>query len=157
MRPSSFGSGWPSSAGGRLAGSLAGLPYALAEAEQNFLVPTREQALIWGDLVPQIDPERQSSALVERQLLPDALGGDCTCVTGPRSWPRRRWTRRFDAQVLEVLARPGRSRPGFTALARLLERGDVPAALAEVTPSELFVLAKEMLVPKARTRRRPGG
>ena len=49
-----FGSGWPSSAGGRLVGSLVGLPYALAEAEQNFLIPTREQALIWGDLVPQM-------------------------------------------------------------------------------------------------------
>jgi hypothetical protein len=49
-----FGTGWPSSAGGRLVGSLAGLPYALAEAEQNFLVPSREQALIWGDLAPQM-------------------------------------------------------------------------------------------------------
>jgi hypothetical protein len=48
------GAGWPSNAGGRLAGSLASLPYALAEAEQNFLIPSREQALIWGDLVPQI-------------------------------------------------------------------------------------------------------
>ena len=36
---------------GRLAGAL---PYALAEAEQNFLIPSREQALIWGDLVPQM-------------------------------------------------------------------------------------------------------
>ena len=49
-----FGTGWPSNAGGRLVGSLASLPYALAEAEQNFLIPTREQALIWGDLVPQM-------------------------------------------------------------------------------------------------------
>lgn len=49
-----FGTGWPSSAGGRLVGSLSNLPYALAEAEQNFLIPTREQALIWGDLVPQM-------------------------------------------------------------------------------------------------------
>jgi hypothetical protein len=48
------GSGWPASAGGRLMGSLCALPYALAEAEQNFLTPTKEQALIWGDLVPQI-------------------------------------------------------------------------------------------------------
>ncbi len=48
------GTGWPASAGGRLVGSLAGLPYAIAEAEQNFLVPSREQALIWGDLVPQM-------------------------------------------------------------------------------------------------------
>lgn len=49
-----FGTGWPSSAGGRLVGSLAGLPYALAQAEQNFLVPSNEQALIWSDLVPQL-------------------------------------------------------------------------------------------------------
>ncbi len=48
------GSGWPSNNGGRLSGSLVSLPYALAQAEQNFLIPTREQALIWGDLVPQM-------------------------------------------------------------------------------------------------------
>ena len=35
-------------------GSLNNLPYVLAESEQNFLTPTREQALIWGDLVPQM-------------------------------------------------------------------------------------------------------
>ena len=49
-----LGNGWPSSAGGKLVGSLVSLPYALAEAEQNFLIPSREQALIWGDLVPQL-------------------------------------------------------------------------------------------------------
>ncbi len=48
------GSGWPASSGGRLTGSLISLPYALAEAEQNFLTPKREQALIWADLVPQM-------------------------------------------------------------------------------------------------------
>ena len=32
----------------------SGLPYALAEAEQNFLIPAQTQALIWGDLVPQM-------------------------------------------------------------------------------------------------------
>jgi hypothetical protein len=48
------GSGWPESAGGRLNGSLVSLPYAIAEAEQNFLTPKREQALIWADLVPQM-------------------------------------------------------------------------------------------------------
>jgi len=48
------GSGWPASAGGRMTGSLIGLPYAVAEAEQNFLMPRHEQALIWSDLVPQM-------------------------------------------------------------------------------------------------------
>jgi hypothetical protein len=46
--------GWPESGGGRLTGSLIALPYALAEAEQNFLTPKREQALIWTDLAPQM-------------------------------------------------------------------------------------------------------
>ncbi|MCU1233486.1 MAG: hypothetical protein JWP63_1453, partial [Candidatus Solibacter sp.] len=49
-----YGTGWPSNGGGRLVGSLASLPYALAEAEQNFLIPAQTQALIWGDLVPQM-------------------------------------------------------------------------------------------------------
>ena len=49
-----LGAGWPNSGGGRLVGSLVGLPYALAEAEQNFLVPVKRQALIWQDLAPQI-------------------------------------------------------------------------------------------------------
>ncbi len=48
------GTGWPESGGGRLVGSLITLPYAIAESEQNFLSPKREQALIWGDLVPQM-------------------------------------------------------------------------------------------------------
>ncbi|MDZ7638377.1 MAG: hypothetical protein U5J83_09030 [Bryobacterales bacterium] len=48
------GVGWSATSGGRLMGSLSELPYALAQAEQNFLVPEKEQALIWGDLVPQV-------------------------------------------------------------------------------------------------------
>ena len=48
------GSGWPANSGGHLTGSLITLPYALAEAEQNFLSPRKEQALIWADLVPQV-------------------------------------------------------------------------------------------------------
>ena len=40
-----------------MVGSLSGLPYALAEAEQNFLIPSREEALIRGDLVPQMITE----------------------------------------------------------------------------------------------------
>jgi hypothetical protein len=52
--PRDRGIGWPASAGGRLIGSLAGLPYTLNDAEQNFLVPTERQALIWQDLAPQV-------------------------------------------------------------------------------------------------------
>jgi hypothetical protein len=40
--------------GGHLAGSLTGLPYALAQMEQNFIVPNNVQSLIWEDLVPSL-------------------------------------------------------------------------------------------------------
>ena len=46
--------GWPSSGGGRLMGSLVSLPYELASAEQNFMIPSERQALIWQDLAPQM-------------------------------------------------------------------------------------------------------
>src|SRR5260370_42317716 len=49
-------------AGGHLAGSLAGLPYALAELEQNFIVPENVQSLIWEDFVPTL----LTSAVVPR-------------------------------------------------------------------------------------------
>ncbi len=53
-RPRLAGTGWPNSAGGRMVGSLNGLAFGLADAEQNFLVPSERQALIWQDLAPQI-------------------------------------------------------------------------------------------------------
>jgi hypothetical protein len=50
--PHLFGSGLTAGGGAHLAGSLADLPYVLAEVEQNFIVPENVQALIWEDLVP---------------------------------------------------------------------------------------------------------
>jgi hypothetical protein len=131
------GSGWPSNAGGRLVGSLAGLPYALAEAEQNFLIPTREQALIWGDLVPQllvgakagrfwtVTPSQMRWVALHMRL-GDALVAEAALD------PARR------TQVLEWLdqhAPPARARRIEAALAG----GDVAAALEQITPSELYL------------------
>src|ERR1035437_8139781 len=50
--PRLFGRGWSASGGAHLAGSLADLPYVLAEVEQDFIVPENVQSLIWEDLVP---------------------------------------------------------------------------------------------------------
>jgi hypothetical protein len=141
------GAGWPSSAGGRLVGSLATLPYALAEAEQNFLIPTREQALIWGDLVPQL--------LVSARL--------------PRFWNTRPEQTRYVALSLrsgEALLAEAALDPAVRArLAAALDRhlspgrvqrvgdllsaGLVRQALDQVTPAELFELASA--VPSATT------
>lgn len=134
-----FGSGWPANGGGRLVGSLSGLPYALAEAEQNFLVPTKEQALIWGDLVPQmivsavlprwwnVTPEQQHwvgvhMAYAESLLAEAALNGD---------------RRRQLIEVLDHYAPPAR----VSKVEELLKTAQVRLAMENIMPSEMFLVA----------------
>src|SRR5919198_4876257 len=47
-----FGAGYPAGGGAHMVGSLADLPYVLAEMEQDFMIPENVQALIWRELVP---------------------------------------------------------------------------------------------------------
>ncbi|HYL38134.1 MAG TPA: hypothetical protein VEV17_19615 [Bryobacteraceae bacterium] len=138
-----LGTGWPTSAGGKLVGSLASLPYALAEAEQNFLIPSREQALIWGDLVPQLI----LSATVPRwwDVTPGQLHwvglhmiyGEALLAESALNADRRQ-------AALEVLSRyamPAR----VEKIRELLEQGRVQGALENVMPSELFAIARDLL------------
>ena len=133
-----LGSGWPSSAGGRLVGSLAGLAYALAEAEQNFMIPTREQALIWGDLVPQMI----LSAKIPRywQVTPSQMhlvglhlrqgeGLVAESVVDPE-------LRKVTIEVLSGIAAPSRT----YRVNDLLAKGDLTNALDNVTAAELYLL-----------------
>jgi hypothetical protein len=50
--PQLFGQGSSAGGGARFVGSLADLPYVLAELEQNFIQPENVQALIWEELTP---------------------------------------------------------------------------------------------------------
>lgn len=137
-----FGTGWPSNGGGRLVGSLAGLPYALAEAEQNFLVPNQTQALIWGDLVPQmilsakiprwwnVTPAQMHWAALHLRYARTALA-EAALDSG---------LRQALLEVLATQAPPAR----IGLVASLLERGAVADAVEKITPSELFVLAREL-------------
>jgi len=137
-----FGSGWPANAGGRLVGSLATLPYALAEAEQNFLVPTQTQALIWGDLVPQMILSAKitrwwgvTPVQVHWVGLHLRYGRELLAVAA------------FDAglrqQVLDALAK--HAAPVRTALvSRLITEGDIKGAAEQVTPSELYAIALDI-------------
>ena len=52
--PHLFGAGSPAGGGAHLIGSLADLPYILAEAEQDFIAPEHVQALIWQQFVPEL-------------------------------------------------------------------------------------------------------
>ena len=60
--PQLFGEGSPAGGGAHLVGSLADLPYVLAEIEQDFIAPENVQALIWRELVPGL----MSSAVLPR-------------------------------------------------------------------------------------------
>ena len=135
--------GWPVSAGGRLLGSLSGLAYMLASAEQNFLVPDREQALIWNDLVPQLIltakiPRWWNVSPAEihwvglHMLFAESLLAESALDI------RRREQVTGD---LAGLADPGR----VQKVADLLAQGEVRAALDIVTPAELFFLARQTL------------
>jgi hypothetical protein len=137
-----YGSGWPSNAGGRLVGSLSGLPYALAESEQNFLVPTQTQALIWGDLVPQM----------------------MLAAKAPRFWSvtpvQMHWVgmnmRFAEAEVAEASANPAHRETVFKAvdsaaspwraalIRRAITAGDAHEALNLLTPSEMYSMARTM-------------
>jgi len=138
-----LGNGWPSSAGGKLVGSLVSLPYALAEAEQNFLIPTREQALIWGDLVPQL----LLTATIPRwwNVTPGQLHwvalhmdyGETLLAEAAVNADRRQ----IVLDALEQYAMPAR----VAHVRELLEQARVKAALDNVMPSELFAIAKDVL------------
>jgi len=52
--PVVLGQGSPAGGGAHFVGSLADLPYALAEVEQDFISPDNTQALIWDQLVPEV-------------------------------------------------------------------------------------------------------
>ena len=52
--PQLFGAGYPAGGGAHMVGSLADLPYALADLEQDFIAPRNVQALIWKELVPTL-------------------------------------------------------------------------------------------------------
>lgn len=138
-----YGAGWPSNAGGRLVGSLAGLPYALAEAEQNFLVPTQTQALIWGDLVPQM----------------------ILSATAPRFWSvtpaQVHWVgmhMRNAESLLAEAAVDANERPRiYAAINRAanpyraaeviseLNAGNVQSAINNLTPSELYGISNSLI------------
>jgi len=137
-----YGTGWPSNAGGRLVGSLSGLPYALAEAEQNFLIPAQTQALIWGDLVPQmmltartsrfwtVTPVQMHWVGVHMRFA-EELMADAALEPAQREAISR---------AVYRVANPSRAALVMTSIAE----GDVRGAIAALTPSEMYAIADEI-------------
>jgi hypothetical protein len=137
-----LGSGWPSNAGGRLVGSLIALPYALADAEQNFLIPSREQALIWGDLVPQMI----LTAVIPRwwNVTPTQLHWVGLNMAYAESALAQSSLNEAERQrvvaVLDHYVPPSR----LKKIERMLAEGDVRRAAENVVPSEMYLVAREL-------------
>jgi hypothetical protein len=138
------GSGWPSSTGGRLMGSLISVPYAIAEAEQNFLTPKREQALIWADLVPQMIVDVTVTRW--RNVKPEQVRWVSLHIQRARSLlAAAALDPRLQARVFAALARfanPAR----MERLQDELNAGDFQKAVSEVPTSELYALAQDATV-----------
>ena len=139
--PHVFGSGLPAGGGAHLAGSLADLPFVLAEAEQDFIVPENVQALIWHELVP---------GLVSSATLPRWWGisqNELHAValyqrTGEELLAASAKDEKLRSNVLSILSE--RMVPQRTAqLERALQAGAENDALSRVMPGETFYLAAE--------------
>ena len=139
--PHVFGSGLPAGGGAHLAGSLADLPFVLAEAEQDFIVPENVQALIWHELVP---------GLVSSATLPRWWGvtnNELHAVTlyqrtGEELIAASAQDENLRKRVLEILTErmaPQRSE----RVEKMLRAGNVDDALSRVMPGETFYLAAE--------------
>ena len=139
--PQLFGAGSPAGGGAHLVGSLADLPYVLAQAEQDFITPENVQALIWGAVVPGI----MTSAIVPRwwgvsrnelhavnlyqqageQVLASSAGNDD-----------------LRTKVLDILS--DRLAPrNLERVQSNLRAGHNDEAMAYVTPADVFYMAAE--------------
>jgi len=135
------GSGWPESAGGRLTGSLVALPYAIAEAEQNFLTPRREQALIWADLVPQLIVDVTVNRW--RNVTPEQLRWVALHIErGDTLLAAAALDRSIEPLVLESFRRYA-TPAKVEWLQRQLRADNFSKGVAEVPPSVLYAMATD--------------
>lgn len=139
--PRVFGVGSPAGGGAHLVGSLADLPYVLAQLEQDFIAPENVQALIWPDVTPCVlagsvlprwwnvsSVELHAVALYQRageELLAasaqnDELRGKVMTIFSSRMAPRR-------SARLEVA----------------LHDGQMAEVSSQITPADSFYLTAE--------------
>src|SRR6202022_1255100 len=139
--PRLFGRGWTASGGAHLIGSMADLPYVLAQVEQDFIVPENVQSLIWEDLVPGL----VTSAVLPRWwrvtrnelhavALYQRFGEDLIAASAANEKMRER--------VMNILS--DRMLPQtFEQVEQALRKGQHDEALTHLAPAESLYLAAE--------------
>jgi hypothetical protein len=139
--PELFGIGLTAGNGTHLSGSLAGLPYALAEVEQDFIVPENVQALIWHDTAADL----LTTGVVPRwwSTSPDALHA---AALYQRTGEEIVTSAAKDAALRKDVALILSNRLAPETLDRFqsaLEQDHADLALEEISPADTFYLAAE--------------
>jgi hypothetical protein len=136
-----FGEGTPAGGGAHLVGSLADLPYVLAEVEQDFIVPQNVQALIWRELVPGL----LNSATLPRWW--SVSRNELHAVTlyqksGEELLSASAGNEELRNKVMGILS--DRMAPQRSGLAlQLLRAGHLAEMSPPITPADTFYLAAE--------------
>jgi hypothetical protein len=139
--PELMGQGSPAGGGAHFVGSLADLPYALAEIEQDFISPDSVQALIWRELTPEL----LASAILPRWWDVSPLELHAIALyqrTGEELLSASSKDEVLRGKVLAILSDrmlPQRLRK----LEQVLIAGRIAAMLPQVMPADTFYLAAE--------------
>jgi hypothetical protein len=139
--PQLFGAGYPAGGGAHFVGSLADLPYVLAELEQDFLAPKNVQALIWQELVPSL----LTSAVLPRWW--NVSREELHAVTlyqraGEELITASAQDEKLRAKVVAILA--DRILPRrLEVITQSIEAAQTADALAKITPADTFYLTAE--------------
>jgi|tagenome__1003787_1003787.scaffolds.fasta_scaffold20980807_1 hypothetical protein len=139
--PQLFGAGSPAGGGAHLVGSLADLPYVLAQAEQDFITPENVQALIWGAVVPGI----LTSAVVPRWW--DVSHNELHAVAlyqhaGEELLTAAAANEDVRSKVIGLLSERLAPRT-LERVQQALKSGRAPDVLLRVTPADSFYLSTE--------------
>jgi hypothetical protein len=139
--PELLGQGTPAGGGAHFVGSLADLPYALADLEQDFISPDSVQALIWKELVPEL----LASAILPRWWDVSPLELHAIALyqrTGEELLTTSAKDEALRSKVLTILSSrllPQRSKQIEDAL----RAGHVSEILPQMMPADTFYLAAE--------------
>jgi hypothetical protein len=139
--PQLFGAGYPAGGGAHFVGSLADLPYMLAETEEDFIAPRNVQALIWQELVPSL----LISAVLPRwwNVTPNELHAVTLYqLTGEELLAASADNVKLRARVMAILSDrllPRRSEQ----IEQALRSAQASKVLADLTPADTFYLTVE--------------
>jgi len=139
LAPELFGVGMTAGQGTHLSGSLVGLPYTLAQIEQDFIVPENVQALIWQETAADL----LTTGMVPRWWL--TAQDDLHAValyqkTGEEIIEQAAQNTEVRARVLIILSNRLLAEM-YDRTAVALAAGNAQGALTDVAPADTFFLA----------------